>query len=141
MGYPGRHNIYRMTIRRMVLQALEEQEQEFQKLHEKDTDQQLLDYIKLNARRLRHTPWPGEVIGGHYIEERFGSWRRVLALAQLPPPVTANQQKYFTRFQEETERQKEKYRLRKAEKKILAQQRLVRQSARKRRPQSDQEDV
>ena len=35
MAYPGRQNIYEATIRRMVQQALEDQEQEFREQHEK----------------------------------------------------------------------------------------------------------
>ena len=38
MAYPGRHNIYEAAIRRMVQQALEEQERSFREQHQKDTD-------------------------------------------------------------------------------------------------------
>lgn len=136
MGYPGRHNIYETTIRRMVLQVLEGQEETFRKEHEEDTDQQLIDYLRSCAFQLCHTPWPGEIIGGSYIEERFGTWSRALILAKLPLPCTTNQQKSFIRFQEEKERQKEVYRQRKAEKKRLAQKRLVYQAAKKKEQQS-----
>ena len=131
MAYPGRQNIYEATIRRMVQQALEDQEQEFRKQHEKKTDQELLMYLRSCAIRLHHTPWPGEILGGRLILERMGSWERVVMLARLPAPRGQNQQKDFTRVQEETERQKEIYRKRKAEKKILAQQRIARQGAKK----------
>ena len=60
MAYPGRQNIYEATIRRMVQQALEDQEQEFREQHEKNTDQELLMYLRSCAMRLHHTPWPGE---------------------------------------------------------------------------------
>ncbi|MBO5323984.1 MAG: hypothetical protein J6A88_07800 [Oscillospiraceae bacterium] len=131
MGYPGRQNIYESTIRRMVQQALEEQEEVFRKEHEEDTDDQLIAYLRSCALRLRHTPWPGEILGGSYIEERFGSWDRTLILAKLSDPRTLNQQKSFIRFQEEVKRQKKVYRRRKAEKKILAQKRLAQQAAKK----------
>ena len=131
MGYPGRQNIYVATIRRMVLQALEEQEQKFRQEHDTDTDEQLLTYLRSCAFRLNHSPWPGEIVGGTVIEERFGSWNRALSLAKLPPPRTANQQKSFIRVQEEVERQKEVYRQRKAAKKVLAQKRLIQQAEKK----------
>ena len=131
MAYPGRHNIYEATIRRMVLQALEDQEQTFKKEHRADTDEQLLVYLHAAAIRLRHSPWPGEIVGGSYIEERFETWYRALQMAKLPEPSTPNKQKSFARFQEEVERQKEAYRQRKAEKKILAQKRLAQQAVRK----------
>ena len=78
---------------------------------------------------MQHTPWPGEIVGGSLIQERFGSWSRALALAKLPAPRTDNQQKSFQRVREETERQKEVYRQKKAEKKLLAAQRRNKQAA------------
>lgn len=131
MGYPGRQNIYEATIRRMVLQALEDREQEFRQAHESDTDEQLLTYLRSCAFRLNHSPWAGEIDGGKMIEQRFGSWNRALSLAKLPSPRTANQPKSFARVQEEVERQKEVYRQRKAEKKAQAQNRLIQQAAKK----------
>ena len=134
MAYPGRHNIYEATIRRMVQEALEQQEAEFRQQHGMDSDQQLLSYLRSCAMRLRHTPWPGEITGGSYIQERFGSWDRALAMAGLPAPRTVNQSKAFARVLDETEKQKELYRQRKAEKKALAQKRLAQQAAKKKQP-------
>ena len=131
MAYPGRHNIYEATIRRMVQQALQQKEQEFREQHKEDSDAELLMYLRGCASRLHHTPWPGEIVGGSMILERFGSWDRAVFLAKLPAPCGQNQQKYFARVKEETERQKEVYRKRKAEKKILAQQRIAQQGAKK----------
>ena len=131
MGYPGRQNIYEAAIRRMVQQALEEQEQEFRQQHQEDTDAQLLNYLHTCAMKLRHTPWPGEIVGGSLILERIGSWERAVMLARLPAPRGENQQRNFLRFQKETLRQKEIYRQRKAQKKILAQQRIAQQGAKK----------
>ena len=133
MAYPGRQNIYEATIRRMVQQALEDQEQEFRQLHENDTDRELLLYLRGCAIRLHRTPWPGEIVGGRLILERIGSWERAVMLAKLPAPRGQNQQKNFARVKEETERQKEIYRKKKAEKKILAQQRIARQGAKKKK--------
>lgn len=131
MAYPGRQNIYEATIRRMVQEALEQQEADFRQQHAEDSDEQLIAYLRAWAIRKQHTPWPGEIVGGTFIEERFGSWNRVLALARLPVPRTANQSASFARIKEETERQKELYRRKKAEKKRLAQKRLAQQAAKR----------
>ena len=131
MAYPGRQNIYEATIRRMVQDALEQQEQEFRQQHESDTDEQLLAYLRAWAIRLHHSPWPDEIVGGRFIQERFGSWNRALLLARLPAPKTANQSKSFARVQEEIEKQKEIYRQRKAQKKVLANQKRLQQEAKK----------
>ena len=131
MAYPGRQNIYEATIRRMVQAALDEQEQLFRQQHEADTDAQLITYLCSCAAQLQHTPWPGEIMGGDFIKERFGTWHQALALAKLPTPRTANQSKTFARVQEETERQKKVYRQRKAEKKMRAAQKRAQQAAKK----------
>ena len=131
MAYPGRQNIYEATIRRMVQEALEQQEQDFRQQHGADTDEQLLAYLRAWVIRKHHTPWPGEILGGSFIQERFGSWDRALALARLPVPRTVNKVKSFARYQEEEARQKELYKQRKAEKKAMANQRRLQQEAKK----------
>ena len=131
MGYAGRQNIYEGAIRKMVTQALEAREEEFKTEHASDTDAQLLAYLRLCAGKLQHTPWPGEILGGTVIAERFGSWENALAAANLPRPRSENKMSSFPRVKQEEARQKEIYRQRKAEKKILAQQRRMQQEARK----------
>ena len=135
MAYPGRQNIYDAIIRKMVQESLAKQEEEFRQQHEADTDAQLLMYLRTWAIRLHHTPWPGEIVGGSFLLERFGSWNRALTLAKLSPPQTVNQSQSFARVKEETERQKEIYTKRKAEKKVAANQKRLQQSAKKK--QSD----
>ena len=131
MGYPGRHNIYEATSRRMVLAALEAQELRFRQEHEMDTDEELLDLLRDRAAAYGYTPWPGEMAGGNYLAERFGSWERVVSLAGLKIPTHPNRLQSFERFKEETEGQKELYRRKKAEKKQLSQKRLAQQAARR----------
>lgn len=131
MGYTGRHNIYEGTIRRMVEEAIQAQEAAFKEQHEADSDEQLLEYLCSCAAKLNHTPWPGEIVGGLYLIERFNSWERALSLACLPSPQTANRSSTFMRVIQETERQKIVYRQRKAQKKIQAQERLKQQRDRK----------
>jgi hypothetical protein len=115
----------------MVFEVLEQQEQTFRQQHALDSDEQLLAYLRAWAIRKQHTPWPGEIVGGTFIQERFGSWNQALLLARLPAPRMANQSISFARVKEETERQKELYRRKKAEKKQLAQKRLAEQAAKR----------
>ena len=131
MAYPGRQNIYEATIRRMVQAALDEQEQLFRQQHEADTDAQLITYLCSCAAQLQHTPWPGEILGGTVIVHRFGSWEKALSAARLPPPRGENKPSTFLRVQQEEQRQKEIYRQRKAEKKILSEQRRIQQEAKR----------
>ena len=125
MGYPGRHNIYEATIRRMVTQALEAQEMQFRQDHAQDTDAQLLEMIRDWVSDHGYTPWPLEIPGGSYMAERFGSWEALIDQARLKPPAHPNRTQSFQRFREETERQKAIYRRKKAEKKQLSQKRLA----------------
>ena len=129
MAYPGRQNIYEAVIRRMVQEALEQQELEFRQQHEASGDEILLSYLRDWAMGQHRSPWPGEILGGKLILERFGSWDRALAKAGLPAPRTPNQSRSFARVQEETERQREIYKKRKAEKKALSNERRLRQEA------------
>ena len=125
MPYPGRNNIYEAIIKRMVKEALEAQEQEFANNRSADSEEQLLDYLRFCAQRLGHTPWPSEIVGGGLIASRFGSWENALASAKLPKPRTQDKMTSFTRYLDETERQKALYRERKAAKKQLSQQRQM----------------
>ena len=131
MPHPGRNNIYDATIKRMVNQALEAQEQEFARNRSGDSDEQLLDYLQFCAKALGHTPWPREIVGGSMIEARFGSWEIALAEAKLPKPVTQDKVTGFARYIEETERQKEVYRQKKTARKQKAQQRLKAQKVKR----------
>ena len=131
MAYAGRQNIYEGTIRKMVTQALEAQEAAFRTEHESDTDGQLIVHLRSCAAKLHHIPWPGEILGAALLTERFGSWEKALIAAGLPRPRGENKLSTFLRVQQEEARQKEIYRLRKAEKRILAEQRRIRQETRR----------
>ena len=131
MGYPGRNNLYEAAIKRMVTQALEAQEQDFLVAHAADTDEQLLTYLRQCATALGHTPWPREITGGSYIEQRFGTWENALCQARLPRPSTADNLSNFARIQDERVKQEVIYRQKKAEKKLRAQQRQAQQTKKK----------
>lgn len=59
---------------------------EWGKLHEGDTNQELIAYVQNVAEHLGHSPVSKEVPGAAYIIERIGSWPLVLTVAKLPLP-------------------------------------------------------
>ena len=130
MPRPTRNDIYESVIRRMVAQALEEQERQFAEDHGADSEEQLIGYVRRQAELLCYTPRFKEIIGWKLITRRFGSWELALKRAGLTPvpncPVSQ-----LPRIEAEVEKQKELYRQRKAEKKLRAQQRMKAQNAKK----------
>lgn len=132
MPKPTRNEIYEAVIRRMVQQALDEQEQNFTKDHISDSDEQLLTYIREQAEILHYTPRYKEIIGWKLITERFGSWGSAIESAGLHIRFRCPVDK-LPRIQQEVEKQKELYRQKKAEKKLLSQQRRLRQDAAKKK--------
>ena len=127
MPYPGRTHIYDSTIQRMVDQALEDQEAEFIKNRSGDSDETLLAYLRFCTQLLGHSPWPREIVGGSLIEQRFTTWENALKKADLPNPTTPDKVTCFARYYQETERQKQLYREKKAAKKQRARQRMLEQ--------------
>ena len=131
MPYPGRNNIYEATIKRTMNEALEAQEQDFYNAHASDSEEQLLTYLRQCAVSLGHTPWPREIVGGCYIERRFGDWKNALLNAKLPRPSVPDNLSSFARIRDERARQELAYRQRKAEKKQRAKQRQAQQAKKK----------
>lgn len=77
---------FNRKIDQRVRLALREKEAAFFQEHSHDTDRQLLEYVQYCAQELGHTPNVGELIGGSFIEKRFGRWETVIAAAGLPRP-------------------------------------------------------
>ena len=130
MPRPSRNDIYEAVIRRMVTQALEEQEERFMADHGGETEQQLLEHIRQQAQLLGYAPRYQEIVGWKLMLLRFGSWEQALKKAGLEPlpncPVSR-----LARVEAEVHRQKELYRQKKAEKKLRSQQRLKEQKEKK----------
>ena len=126
MPAPSREEIYQAVIRKMVAQALDEQEAAFDRAHSRDTDSELCQLLWQQAAELGRSPKYKEIPGYRLYEQRFGSWNEALTAAGLATvgkyPVTK-----LSRYIEEVERQKELYRQKKAEKKLRSQQRLQEQ--------------
>ena len=105
-----------------VKAALREKQEAFEQAHQEDTEEQLLDYVRQEAAKLRYTPNPGDLIGGSYIYKRFGNWDRVVALCGLPKPAKMPPMKSRTIYKEEYKRQLELFRQeRKTEQKIRSE--------------------
>ena len=130
MPRPTRNEIYEAVIRKMVMQALEEQELQFTRDHAFDTDEELLDYIREYAAVFHYAPRYKEIIGWKLITERFGSWGAAIEKAGLHLSSSCPVER-LPRIQEEVRKQKELYRQRKAEKKILSEQRRLQQEAKR----------
>ena len=130
MPTPSREEIYRAVIKKMITKALEEQECFFEQNHGDDTDQELLELLRQQAEVLGYSPKYKEIPGWRLYEQRFGSWNSALALADLAPCGKCVLTK-LPRYVEEENRQKELYRQRKAEKKVLAEQRRIQQEAKR----------
>lgn len=129
MSAPSREEIYQAMIRKMVAQALDEQETAFEQSHSQDTDQELCQLLWQQAAELGRSPKYKEIPGYRLYEQRFGSWNEALTAAGLATvgkhPVTK-----LPRYMEEVERQKELYRQKKAEKKLRSLPRLQEQQRR-----------
>ena len=130
MPTPSRNDIYEAVIRKMVTQALEEQEDDFEQSHAEDTEESLIGYLQDCAKALGYSPRYKEVIGWRLLEQRFGGWNAALQQAELVPGVRCPVTK-LPRIIEETEKQKEIYRQRKAEKKRRNKQRMEAQERKK----------
>ena len=105
-----------------VKAALREKQEAFAQVHQEDTEEQLLDYVRQEATKLRYTPNPGDLIGGPYIYKRFGNWERVVALCGLPKPGKMPPMKSRTIYKEEYKRQLELFRQeRRAQQKIRSE--------------------
>lgn len=135
MPKPSRNDIYESVIRRMVAQALEDQERNFSRDHAFDSDEQLIAYIREQAETLHYAPREKEIIGWKLIIERFGTWGQAIEKAGLRISSSCPVSK-LPRIQKEVEKQKEVYRQKKAEKKIRAQQRLKEQNEKKTKDES-----
>ena len=65
-------------------------EAEFAKKHKRDTDEELIRYIRDTAEKLGHIPNKREVHGYALIKSRLGPWPRVLEMAGLKKKEKGN---------------------------------------------------
>ena len=84
-----RNDWYEKKLDQRVRSSLLKKEDRFAQEHKEDTDDQLLEYLHAFAKVLGHTPNTCEIIGGKFIEKRFGDWNRAVLLAGLTWPRKA----------------------------------------------------
>ena len=126
----------RKVLTQRTLVALSKQNVEFVLAHQNDTWQELSQYLARCQAALGRAPARTEVIGGDFIELRFGSWAKALGSigvedgGRLPTPDIEN-----TRlFREEYDRQRAadkqaKLEKKKANKEIARQEKSARKAA------------
>ncbi len=94
----------------MVTDALNEREAHFRTLHENDSDEALIDYVRSCAIKLGHSPRMKEIDGSDFLKERFNTWDSLIFRAGLPKPSTPYHINDFDRVKKEIERKKKTYR-------------------------------
>ncbi len=81
--------------------ALEARDAAFAEKHADTPLAELAQYLVRCTGMLHHTPVPGEIDGGTFIEQRFGSWEAALAMAHLWPPTSPPALKNTARYKRE----------------------------------------
>jgi hypothetical protein len=84
-------------------QLIEERNQAFSKAHDKDTDEELREYVRRRAAALGYTPHPLELPGGLYIQERLGDWDVLAAQLGLKPVGQSRGRIAFSRLRKQGE--------------------------------------
>ena len=72
-------------INKRVRERLSAQTQEFIRQHGGESDEQLREYVRRSALRLRRMPHPMELPGGSYLNTRLGDWNRLAREFGVPP--------------------------------------------------------
>lgn len=101
-----RNDWYEKKLDQRVRASLLKKEDRFAQEHKDDTDDQLLEYLHGFAKELGHTPNTCEIIGGRFIEKRFGDWNRAVMLAGLTWPRKAPTMQSRLIYRQEQQRQK-----------------------------------
>ena len=126
------------VLTQRTLLALSRRNVEFVLAHQADSNQQLADYLRQCRAELGHIPGRTEVIGGDFIELRFGSWGKALASigirggGRLSTPSVENTKL----FRDEYERQRTADKRAKREKKAANKELLRQAKAAKRAAQT-----
>ena len=131
---PKRGDAFEQILNRRIEEALGQRQRSFPQEHETDSDEALLRYVRAFAEELGRAPNSCEIIGGTYLKERFGSWERLLELADLPVPGRAADFRHRLIYKQERERQLKLWREEKARKqaeKALRQQEKAQRRAEK----------
>lgn len=84
---------------------LRHREKEFAAVHDGDSDNELLAYLKAFAAKHPKQPlFKADVPGGELIGKRFGGWKEALKAAGLPEPTGKHETIGYTRAQQKKSR-------------------------------------
>ena len=131
-----RNDWYEKKLDQRVRTSLLKKDDRFAQEHKNDTNDQLLAYLRDFAKELGHTPNVCEIIGGKFIEKRFGDWNRAVLLAGLSwprkaPPMQSRliykqekvrQSRLFTQERSGSKKEREAARQKKAEEERMQRQ-------------------
>lgn len=131
-----RNDWYEKKLDQRVRTSLLKKDDRFAQEHKNDTNDQLLAYLCDFAKELGHTPNVCEIIGGKFIENRFGDWNRAVLLAGLSwprkaPPMQSRliykqekvrQSRLFTQARSGSKKEREAARQKKAEEERMQRQ-------------------
>ena len=126
----------RKVLTQRTLVALSKQNVEFVLAHQNDTWQELSQYLARCQAALGRAPARTEVIGGDFIELRFGSWGKALASigvengGRLPTPDIENTRLFRDEYDRQRAADKQaKLEKKKTNKEIARQEKSARKAA------------
>ena len=130
----------RKVLTQRTLVALSKQNVEFVLAHQNDTQQELSQYLARCQAALGRAPARTEVIGGDFIELRFGGWGKALASigihggGRLPTPSLENTKLFRDEYERQRAADKHAKREKKAVNKELLRQAKAAKKASKKSP-------
>ena len=116
-------DVFENILRKRTEEALAQKQREFASVHQNDTDEELISYLRRCAEEIGHTPNACEVIGGAYLHRRLGGWDRALRLAGLGRPGQAPDFQRRWIYKQEKQRQIDLHRAEKRRKQLEKQRR------------------
>ena len=126
----------RKVLTQRTLVALSKQNVEFVLAHQNDTQQELSQYLARCQAALGRAPARTEVLGGDFIELRFGSWGKALASigvengGRLPTPDIENTRLFRDEYDRQRTADKQaKLEKKKTNKEIARQEKSARKAA------------
>ncbi len=82
---------------------MDEQDRAFREAHAADTEAELREYIRQQARVRRRMPHPLELQGGRYLRERLGDWDALALSLGFAPADQSRGRKAYLRLRERGE--------------------------------------
>ena len=111
---------YKNQLHLKTTEALIKRHEAFELQNAMTSDAELLEYVRACSEELSETPNVNEVIGGAYIERRFGGWDKVVSAAKLPGPVRTLPVEKTQIYKKEYKRQEKMFRKNKQQEKADA---------------------